>query len=610
MRKLLSLLVALALVLSVVGTTVFAEDAQLIDTIDLFMPSIPAAGELLCDTESVEVPEGAPYTIEEARWHGWVYGSDMELDVSAPCTPPAYYSLELKLVPAEGYDFAEYCGVFVNGEEKGYYYHGETDEAFYISVDWDVFAESVGDVFLYVDGDEIGTDVDDVEITCINPELISIDEVVFEIYDRATDSYLPYDGIIEEGTLIRAAIRLSCVEEYSFRESSVLINDEYVESSTDYVTVEAYYYIANLEEVNEILVSGATAPAAGAVPAVNGLAVPEDAPYEIVNAYWLNGETYEIQEEAFEDKCAYYLKIELLVDEDYMFTDNSEAFVDGEFAESWRSGNNTLMIEKRFSLKDKITKVDITDLNVPVAGQAPDDEIVVPDVINKDEIYIHWYDWETGESDIAAFAEQGIYEVNIDLMATDGMEFAEDVVVTLNGAQCQYSSNGEYLYIYKPYSIGYDTMDKVEITIEQIEAGQDPADAKVELSEGVELLEEVWAVSKDGTFENAEVFEGKFEDGTTYFYAVAIAAPEGKLFGDDLKVTVNGNEVEAKYVEHYAYTAIIYYGPITTAGEGLTPPAVTPPTGELDLLTPMIALVVLSGAGIVVMMMLKKRRCY
>lgn len=159
----------------------------------------------------------------------------------------------------------------------------------------------------------------------------------------------------------------------------------------------------------------------------------------------------------------------------------------------------------------------------------------------------------------------------------DGYEMAENAAVTVNGLTSYCFFGNGYVRITLNYSLGYDVVDKIDITMEGFEEGKHTNDTKVTVT-GYEIEMSAWGVTEGDSLNAVKTHEGTFEKNTTYIYGVMLVLPENKVVDSFTKIYINGKLAEKSVVmmetDNYA---IVYALPLTL--ETPVTPA-TPATGD------------------------------
>ena len=225
------------------------------------------------------------------------------------------------------------------------------------------------------------------------------------------------------------------------------------------------------------------------------------------------------------------------------------------------------------TLPDIVPSATVKELNMfvrePEAGQTPlyieafGDELV-EDYINA--ITIEWYeeDEEGTASDTPLASNEefkaGVtYAMSMHVTLTGGEFYNSMIPVTLNGQEPEGSvvNYWDSAYIGQSFTIPEttDTVDALDFTVSAVKAGETPADIAVTFDDTKVSFVDVCCFEYKGTGDPATDLEGYheiesdtvFEYGKTYAVEVEYVLKAGFENGEDVALTINGEEPLAAY---------------------------------------------------------------
>ena len=225
------------------------------------------------------------------------------------------------------------------------------------------------------------------------------------------------------------------------------------------------------------------------------------------------------------------------------------------------------------TLPDIVPSATVKELNMfvrePEAGQTPNyieafgDELV-EDYINA--ITIEWYeeDEEGTASDTPLASNEefkaGVtYAMSMHVTLTGGEFYDSMIPVTLNGQEPEGSvvNYWDSAYIGHSFTIPEttDTVDALDFTVSAVKAGETPADVAVTFDDTKVSFVDVCCFEYKGTGDPATDLEGYheiesdtvFEYGKTYAVDVEYVLKAGFENGEEVALTINGEEPLASY---------------------------------------------------------------
>lgn len=457
----------------------------------------------------------------------------------------------------------------------------------------------IGDLIATVSGYEIGKTTADVTVTAPEDAGYQVSVKEWLIYNHATDSYEPYTGVLENGKIYKVMITFTPkAGMYIGDEGGCWINDEWgLNWSTDGTSDYAGYEISFLQEIHTVALTGAPKPEIGKELPYDAPTIPADAMYTIEKVAWTNS-NWDFLPDGMkaEDGKAYYQCFYLKAKEGWSFADDVTVTVDGKKPDEVDNDTTTMELWLYHTFRDRISSIEVTGLDEPVAGQTPDTTVTAKLDGKEAPATVYWYD-ENGNL-VTQFAEKGIYEVEIKVQVPTGYEVPWETPFMLDGKMIAFGMSDTEVFGRKSFALGYDVLEKMEFTVDGFEEGKDSADTKVTLKD-LNILETMWGV---GELAYAEEFEGKFENGKKYLLAAALELPEGTFADDTTKVYLNGQLQEKVMVEYIDGMALVYVQDLE-----LKKPA-TPATGDNTPVMLLTAVMVLSAAVLVALPVVYKRK--
>ncbi|MBQ8796976.1 MAG: hypothetical protein IJZ56_02140, partial [Oscillospiraceae bacterium] len=345
----------------------------------------------------------------------------------------------------------------------------------------------------------------------------------------------------EDGKAYYLAVELEADEGYIFTENTDIYSgwwDRYPNDRTEPgETCTAYFYYSLLTEAEkvDITISGAEVGLKGSDVEVTVSGV--EAEVSEIEVYVLP-EHERLSDGVFENGKAYIVNFTVTA-EDYEFTYDTEVTVNGkEFYYFGVNGSN-LYAEKYTSFLKKIDKVELT-VAEPEIGAKPG-EVKVPEKANYTVDY-YWTDrtvWEELDGE-DVFLDGHRYQVQIQVEAKEGYDFAEDVAITVNGVDHEDYYLDDYQFADVELNESWtfaDPIDKIELPAfpESIAVGGTPADIDSAETDKY-TLDPMWVDMETGDPVTT------FEDEKIYLLQYGITAKEGYEITEDTVVLMGGEE--------------------------------------------------------------------
>ena len=569
------------------------------------MPEDIAAGSAAVPQLSVM---GGNVQITDTQW----VNEDDEA-VTAFETGKGYY-LKVTLEPAEGYKFQDWIDVY-NADNS--YVSEDCTEAyayFYYSL-----KPQIQTVDLTVTGVEPGKNVADVKVTVPEGAKYTCEEVY--IYNCDDDWALMEDGKFEDKTRYQIEFYLEPVEGYDFidaTELEVLVNGEDVYNFWSNIT---YTYITDhisfKTQIDKVELT-VTEPKVGGNIADAVVKAPDGANYEVEYYSWYDTTAEEtVEDGTFQDKHKYQLNIELAAKEGCEFGEDAVLTINGNKVEDFWSYTYSPEYAygyEYWSFLTPIEKVEFPAFPDAKVGDSTELNITTPEGVK----YTLDGSWVNMNSDVTEKLEdKNIYMLQYYATADEGFEFTEDTVIIVGGTEYKGFTYqwDTYILVGKAYSFGMKMIDKIELTVTEPANGEKPGKVTVANKDvNYELEFYYWATNTSGDIEDdADSFK-KFAYGNYYYLEVDLSAHEGYAFADDLKLVINGKEVEAAMVQNAGSYYMVGYSfgkltePVQESEQApVTPPATNPQTDDATPVVALVALLVLATAGMTVTIIGKKK---
>ncbi|MBQ2675980.1 MAG: hypothetical protein IJF54_01075 [Clostridia bacterium] len=361
-----------------------------------------------------------------------------------------------------------------------------------------------------------------------------------------------FDGVFEENGKYDLCVSVVPKAGYEFKETAFVEaneEEEYAVILDD--SAEIHFVFSFLEMIDEISITGVKEPVVGEQSTIDGITAPDGADYTVVGASWSykNMGDYSAFDGVFENGKKYYLDVNIIANEGYEFNPDLKITLNGKtYDGDYYAGGIDASLYLEYSFLEKINEINFPAFpEIEVGDTAEEFEKEIGNII------FHGDWWESvGEGGMDLFTDEfedkKAYAYNAWAEPKEGYEFAEDIVIKVDGVVFESIYNiheDEYVEITKLYDLGDNLIHKIEITISDIKIGEEiddtpilPEDAKYEVPLGMV------GVSDTDDLADAEAVRGEYEENKYYWYEAIVVPKEGCMFADDLKVTINGLDVE------------------------------------------------------------------
>lgn len=318
--------------------------------------------------------------------------------------------------------------------------------------------------------------------------------------------------------------------------------------------------------ISEINIYGVPSLEENIVFSADEITVPEDAGYVLSSvSLYKNGEEYE----GILDAGNYELYIEVEPSEGYDFAEDVEVLINGEPADSpWYvyGGFDLVSVGAEFSFGvEHICEVELGGIpDIEIGDTIAEPEIIIPDDANY-SVTTSWVD-ENEEAVEGKFESGKRYCLEIYAEADDGYDFDGDFIETVIE-----SESGDYV----DYYITFESYTSITVHIEYsffTEINEVEINGVPEAVAGEDITTDGITIPDDAPYELSDVYwynvtdeenaEGKFEEGKRYELFIGIIPSEGYEFGEDVTVTVNGEDFDeffwgSTYVDIYVEASFL-----------------------------------------------------
>lgn len=481
---------------------------------------------------NIKVPSGSNYT-----GHGYWYDENGN-------TPTVFedgkkYELFITFLPAEGYCFAE--RVSLNGGGMG------TDGAMVHDVIVKSFKEVIDEVVVTgVSEPVVGKDIQDMTLTVPSGAKYTAKGTWYNS-DGSVAS-----GKFEEGKSYNLTVMAMAGEGAEFSYDTIITIDgiSYKPSAYDASTIFYDLNYSFCQKIDKIEVTGFKEPVVGDVAAVDNLKVPSGANYEIADVVWIDWNTGEVSTK-FEKGHAYVMDVTLVPKAGYEFSLDAVVTLDGEditTISNVRSDIANFGVDYWF--KDVVTEVKLDNVQNPSVGAKSTTDVKVPSGANYNVSFAEWSVWNDQLQDYEPFT--GIFEAGkaykfyVNIEPKDGYMFDVNTTVYINGVEndiVAIYAEGINLDIY--YSPELKIIDVVKVTIAPpMIGGHASINPVVKLPEGANYsISTNWYPEPQwikGDADGWNYYNLYFKENDSYGVLFNIIANQGYVFAENLQVIVNG----------------------------------------------------------------------
>ena len=565
-KRLFGVLLSVCLLLSmltIAGISTSAEDD--LPVIEILAPQEAAVGETAVSGLAT-VPADAKYSVE-LRWY------EHNIEDEEPVLNPfdgtfeegAVYVRKWIITAAadwEGWDTAidgeAFVELRVDGEAIDWYYlWADENGSEYLDDIFD-FTEKIDEVELdgvpeAIEGDTPSTD----GITIPEDAPYTVSARWYAMDDEYNE--LPVEGAFVGGNAYYLDVTVLAKEGYTFSDECVVsVNGE--ESMDAFVL--SYKILLNYEfflgeQIDSVEITGAQQPTVGETATVDGITVPEDAPYT-VTAQWVTMDD-ELNETPVEGKFAvgetYVLQLNVVAADGYVFADACAVTVNGEAPDFSFVEGSSLYVTSYYNLSTPIDTIEITNTETAEEGKNGSVKGVTAPKDANYGIEAYWVELnsfdvsEEPESFSGKFKKDEIYMLVIYAEAADGYMFTEDTAVVVNGkklsAERYLGLDAAMVIFADQVVVGQTAITELEINFDSI-IGKTPDQVEITLPKDAPYtVEEVtWS-----DVDTEEPIEGAFKEGESYLLTLAVVPREGYYIAGDPVTLIGGMNI-SEYAEN------------------------------------------------------------
>lgn len=353
MKRLISFLIAISLVVGALGMTPISAAAvatdTLIETVAVTVPE-PVVGRDVRNTVP-SLPSNADYMFQ----FYWVDSTLEEIVEDGQFLDGHKYYLCVLVEPASGYTFSQDAVVTLNGQEPLYLENEQT--YIYLEQSWS-FLEQIPTVELpqWPTGVQAGDSVPAQLLTVpagANYQAV-MSWVDMETAEQAT--------VLESGKIYACGYAVMPNAGYEVTEDTVITvggkDHDIVELLTNGMVVLLKYYAIGMETVDTLSLA-VEEPEIGAVP---GEAVcPAGQPCQVQQSYWMYNASGDMDDsaeyvETFQEGQYHYLAVSAYAGDGYAFADDLKVYVNGQLmeAEVLYLGDNVIVVIPFGKLTDRL----------------------------------------------------------------------------------------------------------------------------------------------------------------------------------------------------------------------------------------------------------------
>ena len=457
------------------------------------------------------------------------------------------YYLNVALTPNEDYRFVDETEIYAVE-------YGRADKTV---LDGDTFVASfrysllprLEQVNITLTGVELGANIADVAVVADNPGV----EVSAEVFDVAADDYVT-TGTFQEGNAYELCITLSSeVYKINFGTDISINGQLWDEAYTSGSDMHVYYYASFKLHVDVVELT-VPEPVIGQAP--GEVTIPNDANYELREAYWTDQQTGEemTSGDTFQEDGEYALYFDLTVKDGYDFAQAVEVTLNGQPIEWFSVYNYGCCMEggHYWSFAKPTAEHVVLTSSLPdeiAPGAAPQVTVsVLEGEASVTEVYWTDKDWNR----VTTFQEGKIYYLNVALAVNEGYRFTDETRVYTQHHD-DFPELREFTkdtYIASFYYSLLPEAEEVNITLSGAELGKKIQDVTATVDNiNADVSVNVYCID-DGS--NGVTFE----DDKAYNIAITIESEEYEFLNP--YVTINGKrctsyECNRNYMHAYYY---------------------------------------------------------
>lgn len=261
-------------------------ESMVIDSVMISDLQAPVAGELLDDSVTV-LTEGCT---AELNWS--VYDGEVFLPVTGVAEKGKEYCLDIILTANEGYSFAEEIQIWLDDEQDWAYSWGERDTA-EVSFWYDTYEVIESIAITSTDKGELGATASASGASA--PEGANYSVSAYWGMLNMEEGLVPFEGVFVDNTVYAYTVNAEPNDGYKFAEELTVtyngepVSEDFLFYDSRSLEVVGEVFTGTMQKVRKVEINARFKAGMKASDAV--VEVPEDAPYEITEYYWVDMET-------------------------------------------------------------------------------------------------------------------------------------------------------------------------------------------------------------------------------------------------------------------------------------------------------------------------------
>ena len=555
-RRLLAIVVSLAMCLSLVPAMAFAAEEIEIVEVTIAPPKVGEGPQKV----SFQIPEGSNYTVAPSN-DNWIDtdGTSVATSIIGENDYKAYFTVTAK----EGYSLSDSAVVEVNGSNEGVSLLGASSGE-----------DAPASQFEYTYLDDFWNTIEAIELTGV-PEA-AIDEPAkgylseganykasgsWQIWDYESSDWLPMSesDSFKNGNIYRFNLNIETDPGYCLYEHCALT----VNGKKDFEGGWHYNnksdgrfwkFVNYATEINEVDIDGSTLPKAKLGETFSSdnpiaLDTPANANYSL-SGHWICRDSMgnETSSGTFENGKVYYFVIDIVPESGYSLSDGLLVTVDGNWMSLCQEGASKATVELRSSFARVIDEVELLDLPTATIGATLQEgffPVGVPSGANYSAT-AQWSVYNTDGSE-SVDADSGTnvvkngksYYLEVTILPNDGYELASSVALRAYGVTQKIYPDPESAYFERTFSF------RTAITEAQVTGVTRPVAGAVPTVDGLRVPAGANYRIADAQWFDADSDEPvtQFEQGRDYQLEVELAAADGYEFSRSVLVSIDGQSI-------------------------------------------------------------------
>lgn len=527
----------------------FAEE---LDSIRVKESDIPKAeiGKTFKD-ETITIPTNNKNVIAEGNWY--TFDEDYGHIYEGTFEDGKEYHFYMSFRPKEGYAL-----------KKGFYSIIVGDDEMYVSnynyADHEIrtsFLDVVSEVKIKDKFDiKVGDTLESGKFEIAVPDDADYSATgEWYVYDAQSDSTYPIGQYtkVEDGKLYSLEIYALPADGCEFSEPVYVILDgvKYRADSSNYDYLMFSRKFSFRKSIDKVEVTGYKEAKKGDTASTDGVKVPAGANYVIEAAEWIDFDTGEPATK-FEKGKRYIFWASVVAKDGYEFANDAIITLNGEEIENDNSYDTTrVTINKEVSFKEVIKELRVDNLPTFKVGETASFDIKLPKgaKYGADVFWSVWTDGVGYEEFNGTFESGKSYRLEVYFFTEDGYELsAKETKCFIDGKETEeIDVYGWNACLYRSFSEGLKTIDRIELTIGKPEVG-----AHTSVTPEITLPEDAnYSIDAEYVYwlkGNSEKYNSIYDEilKTDANYGVSIrgiTADEGYVFSDDIVIVINGKVV-------------------------------------------------------------------